>query len=512
MLSNPVIKILLITFCGFLLSFSAPEYNLWLVAWIGLTPLFIIINTAKKIKEGIFYSFLFGFGYNFWYLHWLFSMHPLDWLGLSNTESLILSYLALFITSVYCSLYFVLFTICVFLLKQVSVKPFNNSILKLILTTFIWLIVFNKLLSCKYLPGFPWTLVEYSQYKNLFLIQIAEYFGSVSISFLIVIFNLVLAEFLIWIFSSEKIGDRHIPKTPGGLEVIINGFIFVLTLIFISLITGFFLYERNQQQFSNESQAICLLQGNLPIKTTRGAKVDLNLAKQTYEELLVNNEAALFISPEGSLPTVFNKNPSVQSWLKSIVNKKKASVIFGTYCNKQNSEFTNCIASILPGESRFSFYEKERLVPFGEFVPFSYILPNILKKLASFTIGEGFVEGKKISAINSSIGKLGMNICFELIFPSLIRKYSLQKAGLLVNLSDLSWFSNSRIKEQFLAFAAFRAIENRKPFVICANNGISAFIDPSGKIKSQSLQNTRGVLIDWINPNYKVTLYAKYGW
>ena len=75
-----------------------------------------------------------------------------------------------------------------------------------------------------------------------------------------------------------------------------------------------------------------------------------------------------------------------------------------------------------------------------------------------------------------------------------------------------SWFSSDLVKQQFLSFAVFRAIENRKPFIIATNNGISAFIEPSGKIKSQSLPNTQGILLDWVNPNKKVTFYAKYGW
>ena len=82
---------------------------------------------------------------------------------------------------------------------------------------------------------------------------------------------------------------------------------------------------------------------------------------------------------------------------------------------------------------------------------------------------------------------------------------------MLINLSDLSWFSNDRLKQQFLSFAVFRAIENRKWLIVASNNGISAFIEPNGKIKSQSLPNNQGVLMDWINPSSKITFYSRYG-
>ena len=505
------IKIFLICFSGFLLSFCAPGYDLWFLAWIGLSPLFIIINTSSKLIRTILYSFLFGFSYNFCYLHWLFSIHPLNWLGFNNFQSFLLSFIALIVVTTYSSLFFVLFTICIICLKHIAVKPYDRGIPNFLLVTFLWLIIFNKLSGCKILFGFPWTLIEYSQYKNLFLIQIAEYFGSVSISFLIVFFNLVLANFILWLLSIEKIGNRYIPRDPGQFGAIVSGFVFILILISLSLVCGSFLHEKQAQQFSNESKSICILQGNLPIKATRGGQLDIMLAKKTYDDLISNNEATLIVAPEGSLPTIFNLDSNTKYWVKATSIKKQAEVIFGTYCKNEDT-LTNCAVAYSLSKNKFSFYEKERLVPFGEFTPFSSVLPSFLKRLSSLTIGEGFSEGRQTAPINTALGKIGINVCFELIFPVIIRKHALEGANLLINLSDLSWFSSDCTKQQFLAFAVFRAVENRKPVILATNNGISAFIEPSGKIKSQSLPNTQGVLLDWVNPNNKITFFAKYGW
>ena len=186
MFINPFTKVLFICFCGFFLSLSAPGYDLWFIAWIGLSPLFIIINSTRSKREIVFLSFLFGFSYNFWYLHWLFSLHPLNWLGFSNSQSLLISSLSLIFVAAYNSLFFLLFALCLIWFKRNSIYPYNKGILSLLITAFIWLIIFNKIQTFKWLLGFPWTLIEYSQYKNLYLIQIAEYFGSISVSFLIV--------------------------------------------------------------------------------------------------------------------------------------------------------------------------------------------------------------------------------------------------------------------------------------------------------------------------------------
>ena len=146
------------------------------------------------------------------------------------------------------------------------------------------------------------------------------------------------------------------------------------------------------------------------------------------------------------------------------------------------------------------------------YVPFYSLLSGPLKKFSDFAIGSGFKKGQRHNPLKLSTSNVGINICFELIFSTLIRKHSLHGANFLLNLSDLSWFRNNLIKKQFLAFGVFRAIENRKPLIISTNNGISTFIEPTGKIKKSSILDKEVILSDWINPNNKITFYAKYGW
>lgn len=496
---------------GFVLSLSAPNYGFWIIAWFGLVPLFIVLYTSEDLLEIILCSFLFGFTYNLSYLHWLFSLHPLDWIGLSNNESFIVATASLVIPSFYNSLYFIVFSLSLLFLRLLLSKSDIKTIPMLVLTVFFWLIIFNKLGSSKFILGFPWTLIEYSQYKNLFLIQIAEYCGSISIGFLIVFFNLALANLFIWFFTVEKIGKRYIPRKPGDFGSIISSFLFISFLIIISITFSIFSYKQNLQNYSSKSKTISILQGNLPIKATRGKGLDIKFAKKKYSKLLEDNSADLIITPEGSFPTVINEDPQTLNWIRRTSYKKQAGLLIGTYCRK-NEKLTNCAISLSRNQDKPSYYEKEKLVPFGEYVPFYKILPGPLKKFADYIIGEGFSEGKAGKSIASSIGKIGVNICFEVIYPDLLQEASLDGAKTLINISDLSWFSSNCIKQQFLSFAVFRAIENRKPFVIASNNGISAIIDQNGLIKSEAIPNEEGVLIDWINPNNKTTFYSKYGW
>ena len=201
-------KFVLICLFGSFFALSARGYDFWFLAWFCLAPLFLLIKNSKGLKEAVIYSFLFGFFYNILYLWWLFSLHPLNWLGFSSTQSYIISLLSLLITSLYSSIFYILFGIIAFYFYSFFSNIKGASFKLTFILSFIWLIIFNKLQFSKFILGFPWTLVEYSQYKNLFLIQASDCFGGALIAFLIVFFNLVIADIAGWFFNIQKISNR----------------------------------------------------------------------------------------------------------------------------------------------------------------------------------------------------------------------------------------------------------------------------------------------------------------
>lgn len=512
MLFKKLRNFIIICLSGFILSLSTPGYDLGFFAWVGLVPLFVILIMPGKSKEVVFLSFLFGFIYNLSCLKWIISLHPLYWLGFNNVQSYLVSFIAYFITCAYNGLFFILFALIFLLVKKFGPFPFNQGIINKILLSLLWIVVFNKISASKCLLGFPWTLIEYSQYKNFYLIQISEYLGSQFISFLIVFFNLAVAEFVVYFLSVEKISGTYISKSPFQLTYLMGNILFAAGLITVTSLLGIQLYSNTiKSSRSLPSHYVCVVQGNLPIKSTRGGHIDKSLSKKTYEDLIRYCKSEIIIAPEGSLPTNFSNDTGIQSWLKENARKENADIIFGSYC-KNNSDFTNCAVVYSPETKAFSYYNKEILVPFGEFTPFSPFLPELIKELTSFTLGYGFEEGKNTSLSYLRAGKAGINICFELIFPSIIQKHILSGANFLINLSDLSWFSDTLIRKQFVAFGVFRAIESRKPLIISSNDGISAFIDQTGIIKSFSAPKSRYILKDRIVPNNKKTFYAEYGW
>ena len=126
-------------------------------------------------------------------------------------------------------------------------------------------------------------------------------------------------------------------------------------------------------------------------------------------------------------------------------------------------------------------YDKAHLVPFGEYVPLRRWLPFLGKMVAQ--VGD-FEAGQKGLTLAWAPHRLGIQICYEIIFPGLSRAMALNGADLLVNLTNDAWYGRSSAPFQHFMITVFRAVENRRTLVRAANTGISGFVDPVGRVHS----------------------------
>ena len=172
--------------------------------------------------------------------------------------------------------------------------------------------------------------------------------------------------------------------------------------------------------------------------------------------------------------------------------------------NHYNSAFL-----VSPSGSLVGRYDKIHLVPFGEYVPLSEILFFV-----GSSLGEGignFKSGKEIHTLSMPRGRFGVLICFEIIFPDLCRKFVKNGAEFLVTITNDAWFGETSAPYQHLAIASFRAVENRVFIPRAANTGISAIIDPRGKIVSRGDIFTEEALSGTIRLSNLKTFYTLYG-
>jgi apolipoprotein N-acyltransferase len=157
-------------------------------------------------------------------------------------------------------------------------------------------------------------------------------------------------------------------------------------------------------------------------------------------------------------------------------------------------------------------YHKMQLVPFGEYVPLQPLLTlggrvvaKVVQQVADFT------PGREATVAEADGRRLGTFICYEAIFPHLVRRFTAQGAELLVNITNDAWYGRTSAPHQHLAMTVFRAVENQRYLVRAANTGIPAVVDPRGRVVASTALFDRTVLVREVGLLAGRTFYSRYG-
>jgi len=477
--------ILLSLFSGVLLILSFPNFDFEFLAWFALIPLLYSVE-GKGLLPACALGFLTGFVSFLGILYWIIvAVHTY------GNVPLIPSGLILLLLVMYLSLFMGLFT---FLTRLIQTALGLRTIL---LAPIIW--VSLEYLRSVLLTGFPWAYIGYSQYLNLPFIQMADITGVYGPAFAIILVNAALFCAL-----------QQWPK---------KAFPFREVVVTVLILFGFLIYgyvkikgmDRNMSQSS--SLKVGLVQGNID----QSIKWDESFQKETlkiYERLSLKvseGKPDLIIWPETATPFFFQETGEYQPMILDISEKTNAFLLFGSPSYKVEKGKVNHYNSaylISPAKELIGRYDKIHLVPFGEYVPLS----NLLFFIGSLGEGIGnFKPGKEIFNFSIPQGKFGVLICFEIIFPDLCRRFVKGGADFLVTITNDAWFGRTSAPYQHLSMATFRAIENRVFVARAANTGISALIDPKGKIVEQGEIFTEEAINGTIRLSKEKTFYTLYG-
>lgn len=328
------------------------------------------------------------------------------------------------------------------------------------------------------ISGLPWALLSYSQWRHLPFIQVADVIGAFGVSFLVCAINLSLFKIaILW---------------PGQRKKSIG--IFLALAAAIALITVYGWQRMNTLQASSGNERrlrIAVVQGNIPQDQKWNSKIK-SIIFEKYKRLTFMSaleKADLIIWPETSFPGYLEDEPVLASRLRSMVRGSKADVLVGAptmgNLNEGLKFYNSAILFGASGEEK-KRYNKIHLVPFGEYVPFQPLIGWIRKfvEIGHFTPGDERVifvaeshhQDKPVKA------RFAVLICFEDIFPGLVRDFSSRGVDFLVNITNDAWFGKTPAPYQHAAASVFRAIENRTPVIRAANTGLSGFIGPDGQL------------------------------
>jgi apolipoprotein N-acyltransferase len=467
---------------GLLLILPFPKFDLEFLAWIALVPLLLALR-EKSLKAAFCLSYLTGM---------IFLMGTFYWINVINGCGVI-EFLQM---GIYLSLYFGLFGL---LFTAVTKR---NRFYAILWGPALW-ISLEYLRSHAGFLALPWSLLGHSQYMNLPLIQISAFTGVYGVSFLIVMVNIALSEII-----ANK--DRAIKPA-----------VVTLSLVIVVFAYGFIVLSDESAQ---STVPVTVIQGNIPqdIKWKRPYwNKNFDKHEALTREALAGQETSLIVWPESAVPGPFPYNQAMFKKMKVLAEAVQTNFLIGTSArpkidknnkSRKGKDFFNS-ALLLSAEGQVTGqYNKIHPLPFAEYLPWRewFPWPSRYKEITDYT------QGREYTLFDLNQARFGVLICWENIFPDIVRRFVRDGAQFIVNITNEGWFGETAAPYQFLAMNVFRAVENGVTIVRAANTGISGFIDPRGRLIGKVSKDGKDIFIDgFLTRNIPLsqgkTFYTLYG-
>ncbi|MFC1676561.1 apolipoprotein N-acyltransferase [Planctomycetota bacterium] len=504
----------------------------WL-AWVAWVPFILVCSPGVKFRRLAVWGYVVATGYWLGNLYWI---GPITWAG----------------WAAFCLYTALLWPVLIFAIRFCRAKK-----VPLFLAVGV-LIVGAERLQGLFLGGFFWRFLAHSQYRNITIIQIADIFGAVGVSFLIAMVNGLIAELIL------AARENNLFK-PGQLSKIAVVSVMLVATIFY----GRWRIEQSQD-FVEDGPLVAAVQSNIPqsVKDSSSPEENERVFNDVVEQsrLAVSAGAELVVWPETIVPAILNTSilnmlelsHSYNVFDRAIRNhaREGAYILAGATGGKPMVKSDGMIELVEKYNSAFLYkddgtasekvYSKIHLVPFGEVVPFKKSAPWLHRILMGFTpydfdytldAGTEYVvfEMPRETSQNEQNYRFGVLICYEDVFPAIAREFALderseKRVDWLVNISNDGWFSYFQDEKvysaselaQHAAICVFRAVENRLAIVRSVNTGVSCLIDTVGRMrdgfeagnlpaKAMKRQGITGWFADKMPIDKRVTLFSRYG-
>lgn len=481
--------------CSALFIFlSIPKVDWWPLAWIAFVPVMIALHDAGRsgtltrvVLIALVFAFVSGVAKVYWIMETVMNYGGLNLaLGLVSMAGV----------AAVVGLYAFLFGILV-------VRSSWKSPLFPLFAAALWTAL--EYIQTYLFTGFPWELLGYSQHQVLPVIQIAQYTGVYGVSFLVMLLNATLA--MVFIALRERTAWR----AP----------VFAMSLSCFALIgtTGY--------GWWSISQARALERLTPPVKVAvvqgskeQGEKWSESLYQRTvdvYRDLtrsVLPQDPEFIVFPETAM-TFWLESPAYEVYneqVHALTEETGVPLLTGAlgYRSGENDIYNSAFL-LMPGRGIVSSYSKMHLVPFGEYLPF----PSLFSFLSGLTgaIGD-LTPGDELTVmpLTGYDMRIGTVICYESIFPDLVRRFPLSGANVLVVMTNDAWFGTSSAPAQHFSMAVLRAVENGTPIIRAANTGISGFISATGAVYGATPMMVATTTVADVHPNRGApTFYTRYG-
>jgi apolipoprotein N-acyltransferase len=458
---------------GLCAGFCFWPYRTGFLAFFILIPFLMFSGLRRGRARVLLNSFVFGLTY---------FLGSLYWIAMLNKDQITVPWLRLPAALVLC-LYLSLFMILTgFLSRRLAVLgiPFEVAF------ALCWAGV-EYLRSLGPL-GFPWASIGYSQTPYLPILQQASVVGVYGLSFWIVLVNGMLTRMLL----ARKIK-----------QVVAVVLVFVIPVIAGRAVLGL--------PTSHQGVSVSLVQPNISGSIKWDAAYQDSTMRILSALTVESSPSTMVIWPETAVPFYIRHRPAAMTAVAALARHTGSYILLGFPDYEEEAgeiRFYNSAMLVSPWRQVAAEYRKIHLVPFGEMIPFEDRFPFLRR----IDLGEGdFSAGTEHTVFEVDGKRFGVAICFESIYPGLIRRLVDAGAGFIVNITNDEWFGPSLGPHQHAQMAVMRAVECGVGLARCANTGISMLVDPRGRVTARSRLFTQGTLTGTVAVATVRTPYLRVG-
>lgn len=456
-------EVSLVIASALLLILSFPDFDLWPLAWIGLVPMLVVIARPLKAARALLLGWLWGVVF-FYGTCWWLTYPMIHYAHISAW----LAYPLLLLPIAFVALFPALFSL---MLSRLVVR---FGLATIFVAPLIWV-------SCEWarytVTGQQWNALGYSQAFHPLLIQPARWGGVYTISFLLLAVNVAVA---------------FIVVRRSALAVIPSFAILILTAL--ALAGGFGQVISEPVLSKAASTFVIAVQPNVPMEGPDDPAAMEQLLNR-HLELSVQglrnvppdvSFVRLVIWPESPMNFSYSRDPHLRDVVINFARSNHVSVLLNSLEPAPNGGEHNSAVMVNEEGRIVAQYDKIRLMPFGEYVP----LPRWLPGASSVRgiVGD-FTPGSAYTLMPLGALRAGVFICIEAAHTGVARTFTAEGADALINISNDGYLGPTPVMRQHLSNAIFRAVENNRLLLRVTNNGISAYIDPSGRM----MQETSGL-------------------
>lgn len=542
---------------GVVMALSLEPLSIWPLAWIGLVPLWVLI-VGREPRNSFCFSVLtigaaWGMGYYGVLQFWITGLHPLTWMGIPWLASLAIALFCwTFITvlaTVWLSLWVVALRGAVVLnhrilhhlahLSSKAQRPSHfaqlwKSTRRVLIGVALWCGV-DLLWRQTFLY---WSSLALTQSPhNLLILHLGQWAGPNAVAAAIVAVNGFLAEAWLWwrhancgdhvtinrlsqaeIFRATQHISSQTARTCGAIALtLVVGLHGLGALRFVSDLSSEPMLPTTPEEASSDSpQAlhrplrVGIVQGNVPTRI-KLSEEGLRRAFQGYTqgyETLVNQGADAVLTPEGAFPIIWSRSVSSRTPLYQSVRDRQIPVWIGTFFPEEGNNFTQSLITLNGDGDITSRYNKVKLVPLGEYIPFESVIGAVVDRLSP--LDAYMIPGSPQQTFSTPFGKAIVGICYESAFPQLFRRQAQAGGEFILTASNNDPYSTAMMAQHH-AQDVLRAIETDRWAARATNTGYSGVVDHHGRTLWRSRPLVYQTYQTVIDRRRTITPYVRWG-